>query len=402
MSTFTLHPVARACAAAVLVSSLAACGGGDSSPAPTPSPAPAPAPAPSSTTVSGSVVKGPVAGAQVCAYTVSGSARGTALGSCTTADASGKYSFAVPAGSGPLWLEATGGSYVDEATGATVTLPAGAPLLALVNATGSTASTMLTPLTTLALNAARATVGTSGTLDAVAFANAAAKLLASFKLPTTLDISATAPAFGTAINDYGTALTVISKMLASGLKLSDLLAVTDPATLAAAYAAAAAPAPAPTPTPPTTPPTVPVPTTALVISAASVSSWNGTLDLSQTQFEHGSSSGVGGPYDSAQPYCRVAVYGLVNPVDNGRYFIEVPFRKDNRAAGLVVFGSDASFATLAREANPTAGISIDTVNRRITFTNLVIGSTSTTGRITLNGTLSYPTNIEPANRAACG
>ena len=68
--------------------------------------------------------------------------------------------------------------------------------------------------------------------------------------------------------------------------------------------------------------------------------------------------------------------------------------------GLLKFGDDASFATLARVLNPASGVSIDTVNRRITFTNLVIG-TSAQG-LTLNGTIEYPTNVAPENRAACG
>lgn len=266
-----------ALSAAVALSSLVACGGSDEvtlgapnpaptpptagptppapAPAPAPSPAPAPAPTPApppaaSTTVSGAVVKGPVSGAQVCAYTVIGSARGTALGSCTTSDASGGYSFAVPAGTGPLWVEATGGSYIDEVSGATVSLPAGSPLVSLVTANGAAVTTMLTPLTTLALNAARATAGASGTLDATAYATAASQLLSSFNLPSSLNIVTTTPAFANSaggINSYGTALTTISRMVANGNALASILTATSPSSLAAAFATAAA-----VPTPPPT------------------------------------------------------------------------------------------------------------------------------------------------------
>jgi hypothetical protein len=198
---------------------LTGCGGGDdapASPAPiagTPSPAPAaPAPAPAApaptTTVTGSVVKGPVAGAQVCAYTVVANGRGSALGSCTTSDAQGRYSFAVPAGTGPLWVEATGGTYTDEATGAVATLPAGSTLRSIVTANAGTVTTMLTPLTTLALNSAIANLGTAGQLNAATFSAAAAQLLSSFNLPATLNLTDTTPTFGTGINSYGTALTV--------------------------------------------------------------------------------------------------------------------------------------------------------------------------------------------------
>lgn len=239
---------------------LTGCGGGDdapASPAPiagTPSPAPAaPAPAPAApaptTTVTGSVVKGPVAGAQVCAYTVVANGRGSALGSCTTSDAQGRYSFAVPAGTGPLWVEATGGTYTDEATGAVATLPAGSTLRSIVTANAGTVTTMLTPLTTLALNSAIANLGTAGQLNAATFSAAAAQLLSSFNLPATLNLTDTTPTFGTGINSYGTALTVISQMVANGTTLASLLANTNPQALAAAYAAAATP-----PAPPTTPP----------------------------------------------------------------------------------------------------------------------------------------------------
>ena len=238
---------------------LAACGGGDDgstaaapvtstpSPAPTP-PAPTPpAPPPAvSTTVTGAVVKGPVAGAQVCAYTVVANGRGAALGSCTTSDAAGNYSFAVPAGSGPLWVEASGGSYTDEATGATATLPAGSPLRSIITANAGTVNTMLTPLTTLALNAAAAAIGTGGTLNAAAFSAAATQLLSAFNLPAGLNITGTLPAFGSGINSYGTALTVISQMVANGTTLAAILATSNPQALAAAYATAA--------TPPVTPP----------------------------------------------------------------------------------------------------------------------------------------------------
>ena len=221
---------------------LAACGGGDSDAlTAAPSPASPTSPPPASTTVSGSVVKGPVAGAQVCGFSVVANGRGTSLGSCVTTDASGNYTLTLPAGSGPLWVEATGGSYTDEATSVATALPAGSALRGLVSANGSSVTAMLTPLTTLALNAAAATVGSSGTLDAAAFGAAAAQLLASFNLPSGLDISATLPVFGNGINSYGTALTVISQMVANGSTLASILATTQPSALAATYATAALP-----------------------------------------------------------------------------------------------------------------------------------------------------------------
>jgi len=221
---------------------LTACGGGDSDALTAAStPASPNSPPPASTTVSGSVVKGPVAGAQVCGYSVVANGRGTSLGGCVTTDASGNYTLTLPAGSGPLWLEATGGSYTDETTTIATALPAGSALRGLVSANGGNVTAMITPLTTLALNAAAATVGSSGTLDAAAFGAAAAQLLASFNLPSSLDINTTLPVFGNGINSYGTALTVISQMVANGSTLASILAAAQPSALATAYATAAVP-----------------------------------------------------------------------------------------------------------------------------------------------------------------
>ena len=235
------------CLASAVALSISACGGGDDGPA-----------AAVTTTVAGAVVKGPVAGAQVCAYSVVANGRGTGVGSCTTSDAQGRYSFNLPVGTGPLWVEASGGTYTDETTGATTTLPAGSPLTSLITANGGTVETMLTPLTTLALNAAAATVGSSGTLSAAAYDTAAAQLMTAFNLPTAtgtgFNISTTLPAFGANINSYGTALTAISRMVANGTTLAALLATTNPQALATAFATAAAPPVVPPVVPPTTPP----------------------------------------------------------------------------------------------------------------------------------------------------
>ena len=257
----------------LLAGLLAACGGGDSSSttaAASPAPAASAATTSPTTTVSGAVVKGPVLGAQVCAFAVAGSVRGAALGACTTTDAAGHYSLSVPAGTGALWLQASGGSYTDEATAVATTLAAGTPLLSLVNANGALVSAMLTPLTTLAFNTARAAAAANGAtlaLDAAAFEAAAAQWRSSLQLPSGLDLNSTLPGFGTAANAYGDALANISRMVAAGTPLADLLANNQPAAFAAAYsaayaayaaalAAATAPVTSPVITPVTTPPVV--------------------------------------------------------------------------------------------------------------------------------------------------
>ena len=138
----------------------------------------------------------------------------------------------------------------------------------------------------------------------------------------------------------------------------------------------------------------------LVITAASPATRNGTLGVAAAQVEAGSSNETLTTYAATDPYCRVAVYGLVGSVDGQRYFVELSFRKDNRSVGLLKLGDDTSLATLARVAAPVTGVAVDIANRRIGFTNVVISSTTTT--ITLNGALAYTTNVAPENRAACG
>ena len=138
----------------------------------------------------------------------------------------------------------------------------------------------------------------------------------------------------------------------------------------------------------------------LVVSAASPATLNGTLGETSAQYEAGSSDEALGGFASTDPYCRVAAYGLSNSGDGKKYFVELAFRKTDRAIGLVKFGDDASLATWARVLAPATGVTVDTVNRRIAFSNLVISALTTS--ITLNGTLSYPTNVAAENRAACG
>ena len=227
---------------------LTACGGSDDADVAAP-PAVQPPVAVVTTTITGAVVKGPVAAASVCGYAVAANGRGASLGGCVTTDSSGRYSLTVPVSSGAVWVEATGGTYTDEVTGLLTSLPAGSALRSLVTASGGTVATMLTPLTNLALNAAAATAGAGGTLNGAAFSTAELALRSSFNLPADLDLRTTAPTFGGGINSYGTALTAISRMVANGLTLQALLATVNAQTLSAAYAAAAAPTPPTAPTP---------------------------------------------------------------------------------------------------------------------------------------------------------
>jgi hypothetical protein len=138
-----------------------------------------------STTVTGRVVKGPVAGAQVCAYPVGAAGdQGSSLG-CSQTDSSGGYSLNLGTFSGLVVLHATGGTYVNEADGQPTAL---AQLTGAVTATSGAAITAsVTPLTTIALARAQS----SGLLSAGSWEAAAREVAAAYGVS---DIVATSPA----------------------------------------------------------------------------------------------------------------------------------------------------------------------------------------------------------------
>jgi hypothetical protein len=154
-------PLALAAAAALM---LAGCGGGGSSDV-------AAATAPG--TLSGQAVKGPVSGAAVRAFAVSGGTTGAQVASAVT-DANGAFTMPLGSHAGPMLLQVSGGSYTDEATGRAMAMGAGDMMTAVVPAgTGSAlAGIQVTPLTAMAQAMAQHMAG--GLTDAnIAAANAA-------------------------------------------------------------------------------------------------------------------------------------------------------------------------------------------------------------------------------------
>lgn len=188
-------------------------------------------------TVEGAVVKGPVAGAQVCAYSLAATGRGAALG-CATTGADGRYTLRLDH-TGPVLLEASGGSYTDEATGQPG-VPLAVPLQAIGRvAAGQPVGIVPTPLTTLALRRARAT----GPLDWAGYVAAADAVAAAFGLPAGLLQSGRVPDVDAATTDpHGQALRGISRMLERGATLDGLLGNADLVALQAAWQAVATPA----------------------------------------------------------------------------------------------------------------------------------------------------------------
>ncbi len=168
--------------------------------------------APTSTVISGQVVKGPVSGSSVCVYAVTGGVKDTStLVPCVSTDAAGNYTFTSFSYTGDVAIEATGGTYKNEATGLTTTL--GAPLKTLMSAQGGTMSGVVTPLTTIAYSS-------SSALSNAAFTQAAGIVATQAGLAGT-NILTTVPTFAgangiTATNAYATVLGAFAQYQQTG------------------------------------------------------------------------------------------------------------------------------------------------------------------------------------------
>jgi hypothetical protein len=199
-----------------IATALAACGGSGVSPS----------------YLSGQVVKGPVNSADVCVYAVTNAIKAsTPLVPCVKSDPTGNYAFAAISGyAGDVIVEATNGTYKNEATGATTTLAS--TLRTVVPVTTGSVVGMVTPLTAIAFDKSTA-------LTSAAFAIAAGNVAAQAGLSGT-NILNTAPTFGTngttATNAYAAALGAFAQYQASaGSTLAQALASWNTPTNQAAF-----------------------------------------------------------------------------------------------------------------------------------------------------------------------
>jgi hypothetical protein len=125
-------------------------------------------------TVSGTVVKGPVSGATVTAYAVANGTMGAQVGGGST-DSMGNFSVSVGTYSGPMMIQASGGTYTDEAMGTAMTMQPGdvmACSIPSVAAGATNTGIQMTPVTTMAHS--RVHHMTGGITDANIFAANAA------------------------------------------------------------------------------------------------------------------------------------------------------------------------------------------------------------------------------------
>ncbi|NTW59574.1 MAG: hypothetical protein HGA43_10435, partial [Nitrospirae bacterium] len=188
------------------------CGGGGSSSPPPPPPA--------TSSVSGVASKGHLSGATVTAYSLNASGvKGSARGSSTT-NANGAYSINLGTYTGAMLIEASGGSYTDEATGSSVT---NTVLLraAVTNVSGSVQAAV-TPMTEIAVQKA-------GTLTAanINAANAiVSNMIGGTNIITTMPADVLVSSSSTTTEkNYGLALATISQMVSDGTATDVLSAI---------------------------------------------------------------------------------------------------------------------------------------------------------------------------------
>lgn len=194
----------------LLASLLAACGGGGGGGGATSS-----GTTTNATIVSGVASLGPINAATVCAYAISGGAKGTAIGKCATTDINGNYSLDLGTYSGPVLFETTGGTYIDEATGQTVSLAT--PLRSISTGVAGSSSVAVTALTELAYqNANTAAGGLTGTNIQGAISNVQAHFGVS-DIVNTMPVNAlSVPAGATAKQkSYALALATVSQYQSS-------------------------------------------------------------------------------------------------------------------------------------------------------------------------------------------
>jgi len=179
------------------------------------------------TTISGYVIKGPVTAATVTAYSIVAGQKGTSLASATTVSAGG-FSLEINSNySGVVLLEATSGTYIDEASGSSKSLSANSSYL-LTSVIASITpeqnnNVLITPLTTFLVSSVQ--TKTSG-FTANNIANAATTMQQLFGInvfntfPINLLQANAANGVGQTSIDYALILAGISQQ-AQTLGLSD-------------------------------------------------------------------------------------------------------------------------------------------------------------------------------------
>ncbi|MBJ6725343.1 hypothetical protein [Geomesophilobacter sediminis] len=179
---------------------LASCGGGGGGGTP-------------STRVSGVASKGIIKNGLIRIFALNADGSKGALLKETSTDANGAYSASFSY-SGAVLVEASG-SYTDEATGATKTIPADAPLRAAVEQVSGTAAIAVTPLTELAVQRMEDPVSHNVTVAQIAATNAAVSALFQVDIVGTMPVDALSvtPGASNAQKEHALVLAAVSQLM---------------------------------------------------------------------------------------------------------------------------------------------------------------------------------------------
>lgn len=194
-----------------------------------------------STVVTGTVSKGVVGGAQISVFAITSGVKGAQLGQTVLTDSAGankgEYRLNIGDYTGPVLVEATGGTYIDEATGAQRDL-FGITLRAVVPDASGAVKVAVTPLTEVAaqqMNNDYRTATITAANNAVALLFGVTDIIATQPVDANSGAAATA---SLAVRNYALALATVSQYMKNGAKplsvaMADFRGALDPATPAA-------------------------------------------------------------------------------------------------------------------------------------------------------------------------
>ncbi|MBF0559828.1 MAG: hypothetical protein HQL08_13730 [Nitrospirae bacterium] len=200
---------------------LTGCGGGGGGTSLTPSTGNTTGSTNSSTIISGLASKGPVSNGTASVYSITNGQMGSLLATSTTMS-DGTFSASLGAYNGPIMVQVTGGSYVDEATGKTAQMGSMVLRTAVDNAAGNV-SVAVTPLTEAAVQY----MGGTLTTNMITLANTMmATKFGMSDIVHTLphDVSATAVTGQDSQTYYGLMLAAMSQMASTdNLSISTIM-----------------------------------------------------------------------------------------------------------------------------------------------------------------------------------
>jgi hypothetical protein len=167
--------------------------------------------------ITGMAVKGPVSGATVTAFAINNGVMGAQIGNGTT-DAQGNFTVSIGAYSGPVILRMNGGTYMDEATGTSMTMQSGDIMTSVMPhaiAGAVMSGVQITPLTSMAQMRAQSMSGGMTPANITAANTATGNYFSVGDILYTHPMNPLTPGSGTGatqdMRNYGMVLAAMSK-----------------------------------------------------------------------------------------------------------------------------------------------------------------------------------------------